>query len=385
MKILIATDWYAPTVNGVVTSVLNLEHELRKAGHDVRVLTLSESLHSHKNKTTYYEKSVKAPVYPGARAGVIKRSHYDEIIDWKPDIIHTQCEMSTYIAARKIAKKLNIPIVHTYHTVYEDYTHYFCPSKRLGKKMVAVLTKKLLKCMGSVIVPTEKVKNLITGYGVKNKIYVLPTGIDLAKFRKEYTEEDIAKLRQKHNIPKNNRIMLFLGRLAKEKNITELLEYFKRLNRQDLTFLIVGSGPYYTELQQEAKKICGDMSVIFAGMISPDQVGKYYKAADFFVNASTSETQGLTYIETLASGLPALCRSDDCIKGVVIDNVNGFQYTSFENFSLYANKMLDNADLRAKLSEGAIKTSDAYSTTLFAENAYNIYVETIKRCSRSAI
>ncbi len=381
LKILITSDWYAPTVNGVVTSVLNLENKLRELGHDVRILTLSESIHSHKKNNVYYERSVKAPVYPEARAGIMSKEHYKEILEWGPDIIHTQCEFSTYIAARKIAKKLDIPMVHTYHTVYEDYTHYFCPSKRLGRKIVSVLTRKLLKCMKAVIVPTEKVRELIAGYGVDKDIYVLPTGIDLDKYSKTYSEDEILELRRKHNIPRDNKIMLFLGRLAKEKNIPELMEYFKRLDRADLTFLIVGGGPYYDELREKAKKICGDMSVIFTGMISPEQVGKYYKSASFFVNASTSETQGLTYIETLASGLPALCRKDGCIKGVVIDNVNGFQYENYEDFSRFAAKILDNADFRASLSEGAVKTSEVYSTLSFAKKALGIYEAAIKHHS----
>ena len=156
LKVLITTDWYAPVVNGVVTSVLNLEKFLRELGHEVKVLTLSERIRSHKTENVYYVKSMPAPVYPEARVGFIKHRYYKEIVEWGPDIIHSQCEFSTYVMAQIIAHKLSIPVVHTYHTVYEDYTHYFSPSKKYGKMAVSVLTKTLMNHTDKVIVPTEE-------------------------------------------------------------------------------------------------------------------------------------------------------------------------------------------------------------------------------------
>lgn len=374
MKILIATDWYAPTVNGVVTSVLNLEKRLRERGHEVRVLTLSEKLRSHKTENTYYLHSVAAPIYPEARIGFVKHRYYKDIVAWAPDIIHTQCEFSTYIMALIIARKLKIPVVHTYHTVYEEYTHYFCPSKKLGRVMVSVLTRNLLRPVKSVIAPTEKVRDLLAGYKVHKELYVLPTGIELEKFGQSLSEEEKTALKTELNIPKNNKIMLFLGRLAKEKNVSEILDFFKRLNRPDLTLLIAGGGPYCKELKTEAENICKDLSVVFTGMIKPDNVWKYYKLGDFFVSASTSETQGLTYIEALANALPALCKKDPCINGVVKNNINGFQYETFDEFKAFAEKLTDDEAFRREMAENALKTAAAYSTEAFAENAEKIYM-----------
>ncbi|MCD7854514.1 MAG: glycosyltransferase family 4 protein [Clostridiales bacterium] len=379
MKILIATDWYAPTVNGVVTSVLNLERRLRERGHEVRVLTVSEKLRSHKTDTTYYIRSVSAPIYPEARIGFVKHRYYKEIVEWAPDIIHTQCEFSTYIMALAIAKKLQIPVVHTYHTVYEEYTHYFCPSKKLGKVVVSVLTRNLLKPVKAVIAPTEKVKNLLAEYNVHKELYVLPTGIELERFEKKLSEKEKAALRQELEIPSENKIMLFLGRLAKEKNVSEIIEYFKELNRSDVTLLIAGGGPYFKELKAEAEEKCQGLSVIFTGMIKPDDVWKYYKLGNFFVSASTSETQGLTYIEALANSLPALCRKDPCIDGVVKNNINGFQYESFDEFKTFAEKILDDEAFRKEMSEAAYETAQGYSTQIFAEKAEKIYLKALSQ------
>ena len=127
MKILITNEWYTPTINGVVISIVTLEKELKKLGHDVRILTLSNGIKSYKRDHVIYIRSIGAEkIYPGARIAFSKDNQYiEEIIEWKPDIIHTQCEFSTFRIAKHIAKKCAIPIVHTYHTVYEDYTHYF--------------------------------------------------------------------------------------------------------------------------------------------------------------------------------------------------------------------------------------------------------------------
>ncbi len=126
MKILLTTDWYKPVVNGVVTSVINLKKELEMRGHEVRVLTLSRNFESYAEEGIYYIKSLNLEkIYPNARA-VIPHAEplIQELIWWRPDVVHSQCEFMTFSYAAKIARKCNCPLIHTYHTVYEDYIHY---------------------------------------------------------------------------------------------------------------------------------------------------------------------------------------------------------------------------------------------------------------------
>ena len=147
MKILISTDAYTPMVNGVVTSVKNLKNELTKLGHEVKVLALSQTRHSYRDEDATYIGSIDfSKIYPAARVS-LKYSHnlINDLLDWKPDIIHTQSEFTTFYISRKIANKLEIPIVHTYHTLYEEYTHYFSPSKTAGKFIVRKLTRNIYK------------------------------------------------------------------------------------------------------------------------------------------------------------------------------------------------------------------------------------------------
>lgn len=132
MRVLITTDWYEPVINGVVTSVMNLSRQLRERGHEVKILTLSRTFHSYIEGDVVYAGSIGLGcIYPQARLKIPKAAgdYMEMLLEWKPDIVHSQCEFSTFFLAKRIASELHVPIVHTYHTVYEDYTHYFSPQK----------------------------------------------------------------------------------------------------------------------------------------------------------------------------------------------------------------------------------------------------------------
>jgi len=191
MKILIATDVYMPVINGVVISTFNLYEQLKLRGHEVRILTLSSNRSSKKEGDIYYVGSFPVRVYPQARMTVKPFHHYiKELIQWKPDIIHTQSEFTVCVYARQIANKADVPMVHTYHTMYEDYTHYLFPSKRVGKKAVAIMSRYTLSKAEEVIVPTNKVMGALKSYGVKSDIVEIPTGIKLDKFSVPLEDEE---------------------------------------------------------------------------------------------------------------------------------------------------------------------------------------------------
>ena len=378
MKILITSDWYTPAVNGVVTSVLNLRRELEARGHEVRVLTLSQSPRSSCRDGVTRLGSISAGlIYPGARLRTALGSRYVRaLLDWRPDIIHSQCEFSTFFLARKIAETLDIPLVHTYHTVYEDYTHYFSPIRKWGRQTVAVLTRWITARTDCVIAPTEKVRRLLEGYGVQTPIHVVPTGIDLRKFTAPVSEARLQELRRELGIPEDHLILACIGRLAEEKNVSEVLRCFARCRHDaPMTLLLVGGGPYREELEKEAKELGLGDSAVFTGMVPPQQVAEYYHLGDLFVSASTSETQGLTYIEALSSGLPALCRADECLEGVVENGKNGWQYESEEEFQTLLLRFAASPELREELRQGAVESAVKFSAEVFAQRAEQVYQE----------
>ena len=381
MRVLITTDSFTPTVNGVVTSIINLRRELTKRGHEVRVLTLSQTPHSYYESGVTYIGSVSAEkVYPGARfRSAPARKLVRDIVEWEPEIIHSQNEFSTFIIAHRMARKLGIPIVHTYHTVYEDYTHYFSPSQHLGQRMASDFSRWIIGKTSCVIVPTDKMRLLLRDYGVPGDIHVIPTGIELGKFMKPANPENIILLKQRHGIPASNLVLVFVGRLAKEKNVDELISYFSSLQRNDMTLLLVGDGPAKADLERQTEQLCLNGNVIFSGMVAQESIADYYHLGDLFVNASSSEAQGLTYIEALSSGLPALCRKDPCLDGVVIDGINGWQYNNQQEFTAYLNIFADDMQLRQSMHANTTQYVGKYSSETFAEAVENVYLNLLKQ------
>ena len=382
MKILITSDWYSPAVNGVVTSVKNLRRELERRGHQVRVLTLSQTTRSwEKDGVTYLGSIPAGLVYPGARlrtaaAGKLVRA----ILDWRPDVVHSQCEFSTFFLARRISEALNIPLVHTYHTIYEDYTHYFSPSVRFGKKAVAVFSRWVAARTDCIIAPTGKTRLLLQNYGVACPVFVAPSGIDLEPFSREADPWRGAVLRASLGIPEDRVILVFLGRLAEEKNVDELLRARKALGDKPITLLLVGDGPDRPRLENTARELgLGAPDVVFAGMVPPKQVADWYQLGDLFVSASTSETQGLTYIEALAAGVPALCRADPCLTGVIREGENGWQYRSQEDFLEKLQAFLAEPQRWESLSQNARSGAEEFSAVRFADRVEAIYREQIER------
>ncbi|MDE7244033.1 MAG: glycosyltransferase family 4 protein [Oscillospiraceae bacterium] len=377
MKILITTDWYEPVINGVVTSVLMLRRELEARGHEVRVVTLSNSIHSYKEGAVYYMGSVSANrIYPGARLKMNRtRSLLRELAAWRPDVIHSQCEFSTFRVASALSNRLGVPIVHTYHTVYEDYTHYFVPSVRVGQRVgryvVTAFSRWICGRTACIVAPTGKVEQLLRRYGVRCRIEVIPTGVDLRAFRDGADPERLAALRRKWAIPENHTILLYLGRMAKEKNLETLMEQIAGANRKDITLLLVGDGPDREKALKRAHEL--GLSVIYTGMVSHEEAPDYYRLGDLFVTASTSETQGLTYFEALAAGVPVLCRRDSCVDGVVEDGINGWQYEDGETFSRCLQTFCGSADLRRKMQNAALQSAERFSAEAFGEAAERLY------------
>lgn len=382
MKILITTDWYAPVINGVVTSVLNLTDGLRALGHEVRILTLSENLHSHtEDNVTYIGAVGVGKVYPDARLRTARAMRYfDALVRWRPDIVHSQCEISTFRLAARIADCCDAPLVHTYHTVYEDYTHYFSPSVRVGKAVVSRLSRLLLNHTDAVIVPSEKTRELLLSYGVETPLHVVPTGIDLARFTTPYPQTELAALRAALGFSPEDTVLLYLRRLAQEKHVDTLLSLLSQHELPTLKLLIVGDGPARSALEEEAAQLHLWERVRFAGMVSPEDVPAYYQLADVFISASQSETQGLTYIEAMASGLPLLCRADPCLTPFIRGSINGCLFTDAASFSEELTWLLASAQRRLEIGRAAQRTALArYNTDAFAEHVLAVYRSALRR------
>lgn len=382
MKILITTDLFTTDTNGVVTSVKNLREELVGKGHDVRVLTLSDSIHSHKDGDVYYIRSMPLAIYPNVRMPLSYRHPLiKELIEWKPDVIHSQCEFFSFQYALRISKITGAPIVHTYHTLYEQYTKYVIPSKRLGKRAVKVLSRNRLKRVSRVIVPTRKVENTLLGYGLATSMSVIPSGISLAQHKERISEEERKAKRQELGISEDKSVLVNLGRVGNEKNLEEVLRFFASAvtDNPNLVLLIVGDGPARESLEGLAVELGIEKDVIFTGMVSPSEVQKYYQLGDVFVSASTSETQGLTYIEAAANGLPLLCRKDLCLEDVIEEGENGYEYNSEEEFLERIEEIAGDEQWRANAGKRSEEIAAAFDKSAFGDAVEEVYKSVIHK------
>ncbi|GFP76817.1 glycosyltransferase family 4 protein [Clostridium fungisolvens] len=382
MKILITTDTYFPMVNGVITSVNNLYKELKRMGHKVKILTLSHSGNEEIHGDVYYLKSLGIGVYPDARIKFpLHNKLVGEIIRWNPDIIHSQTEFSMMMVSKYISNKLDIPHIHTYHTMYEDYLCYLLGGKLINKNTSAKIIKMLLNSLDSIIAPTEKAKSSLLNYGINKPIYVIPTGIDLSKFKQQVSTEEKQEIMNALNIKKEDRIIAYIGRIGQEKNISEIISFMPNLieENNNLKLLVVGGGPYLDNLKNQVISKNIEDRVIFTGMVDSNEVYKYYKIAEIFVTASTSETQGLTYLESLSSGCPVVCKYDPCIDGVIDQGKNGYTYKQELEFRKYIDRILKDDSLRYDMKKYAEIKANEYSSRIFANKVLEKYIKTISR------
>ena len=377
MKILITTDLYTTETNGVVTSVKNLSDELVARGHDVRILTVADGLHSCQIGNVFYIRSVPiGAIYPDVRMPTSYHHRLiKELIKWEPQVIHSQCEFFSFQFARYISKKTGAPIVHTYHTLYEQYATYVLPIKGVGERAVGKLSKVRLKNVQRVIAPTRKVEDTLRSYGIAAPISVVPSGIRLEQHNKRMTADERSSRRQELGISETDTVLLNIGRLGNEKNLDELVRYFAAVleYRQGLKFLIVGDGPAREGLEKLTDSLGIREYVIFTGMVPPAQVQKYYQLGDIFVSASTSETQGLTYIEAAANGLPLLCRQDPCLRDVIVLGENGYDYTDADGFRQGLDAMLDDPQWRRFAGKRSRQIAASFGKDAFGTAVEGVY------------
>ena len=389
MRVLLTTDLWRPTVNGVVRSVELLRQELNAQGHDVRVLTLSQSHQSYEEDGVTYLASMDAGrVYPGVRVRLARGAGrwLQKLADWQPEVVHSQCEFSTFLPAYHLAQRCGCPLVHTYHTVYEDYVGYLHLGKRVGRTAVVQFTLWAARRCNAMIAPTEKVRMLLTGYGVQCPVAVVPTGIDLHAFHPvQDGGADRTELRQKLGIPLQETMLLSLGRIAAEKEPGMLLDLLAAQPAAERPWLVfVGDGPARAGLEEQTRALGLSDRVRFAGMVSPEDVPRWYRAADAFVCASRSETQGLTYFEAMACGLPLLCRADPCLDGVVTDGRNGWLWRDEAEFSAALSALrAGGAAGWAALSQGSVDTAARWSSEQFVRNVVEVYQQAMTAVPRN--
>jgi len=305
------------------------------------------------------------------------------IADLNLDVIHTQTEFSIGTLGRKAAKDLNIPLIHTYHTIYEQYTHYLkAPNNHNGyvKSVIRKLSKNICNKAEAVVVPTEKVASLLKSYGVTKEIIIQPTGINLNKFE-NFDDKAITELKEKYDSLPSDKVLIFIGRVSQEKNIDEIVTLLaeERKKHSDLKLFIIGDGPAKKHIEELVDELALNDIVIFTGSVEWDKIQDYYRLGDIFVCASTSETQGLTYLEAMAARRAVLVREDECLKDFLIDGENGYTFNDKKEFSNKLTIMFSDPQKLDKLKENAYQTACKNDLIHFTANIAEVYARSIRK------
>ena len=391
MRVGIFTESYPPLVNGVSTSIVMLQRALEKEGHEVFIVTVGND----KLKYTLEEdgKILRLPsvniahlydykatsVYPIKAINIIKKMNLD--------VIHTNVEFTIGMFARVVSVQLGIPLVHTYHTMWEDYTHYI--TKNI--KVLDMVTKGAVKYLSiffgdktatELIVPTKKIYDLFKDkYNVSKNIHIVPTGIETNRFYKEnFSDKEINTLKRYLGIKRKDFVLLTVSRIAQEKSIDDLIINHRDIIKKypNMKLLIVGDGPELEDLKKLVKDINIENNVIFTGKISHKDVPKYYQLGDVFVTASTTETQGLTVVEAISASIPVVAINDGSFKNSVIDDLDGYLYNDDKEYIEYISKLYEDKTLYNRLSKQARILSNDFTSDFFAKRVLKVYETAIK-------
>ena len=389
MRIGLFSDTYPPFINGVSTSVLMLKQGLEKLGHEVYVVTINSESFCYKEE----ENILKVPgipcgIFDYRISGVYPLKALKIIKKWNLDVIHTHTEFSIGTFARLISKQYNIPLVHTYHTMYEEYIYYITKGyfSKASKKLVEYLTLFLCdKLVEELIVPTKKTYDLFKEkYKVKRDVNIIPTGIDVSRFYKENIDkEKVNELRRDLKLSRFNFNILYVGRIAKEKSIDFLINNFKDIVKKIpiAKLIIVGDGPDMKELIDLVDKNKLNRNCLFTGKVPWNEVPLYYMLSSVFVTASKSETQGLTVIEAMAASKPVVAINDESFSLVIESYKDGILFNDDKEYKDAIYMLYKDRKLRDKISLEARKTANNYSDLSYAKKVLEVYKKVINKDS----
>lgn len=379
MNIGLFTDTFMPQINGVGSSVTTLAKELRSKGHNVYIFApwAPNTVKNEDEKFVIRMPSMPFVFLKGFRVGLCYPPQtINKIRKLNLDIIHTQTEFPVGTFGRILAKAQHTPVVHTYHTMYEDYVHYIANGKLLTKNDAKKFSAVCCNSANAVIAPTEKVERTLLNYNVNRPIHIISTGISIEKFRKNnFTGEFIKNLRKENGIGEENPTILVLGRIAKEKSMDVVLKAMPRLFEKmpEARLVVVGDGPYKELLENLACELKISDKTIFTGAKPWSEIGKYYQLGDVFVTASVSETQGLTFAEAMAAGVPIVAKKDESIEGVIEDGKTGIVFEKDEDLADKIYDLLRDSKKRQEISENSLKYVESLSAEVFGDKVEALY------------
>ena len=374
MRIAIFTDSYKPQVNGVVTSIDIFTHELRRRGHSVYIFAPEIPGYAEKEPDVFRMKSIKFSNYDGYWLGLpfsLMFRDFPEV-----DIVHVHSPFSMGLAGLAYARHRKVPCVATFHTMYSEYSHYFIKNRMISdsktfRKIFKDLSWKYLRWFHNradvVIAPSDYIMKILKRKKIGKSVVIVPTGVH---FRK--SGQSKKSLRKKYGFGRNDRIMLHVGRITKEKNIEFVIDSLKHLLSDDARLVITSEGPAKEVLQKKVvdMKLAG--KVVFTGYLDEKELREFYRLSDVFVMASRTETQGLVLLDAATSGLPSVVIEAPVISDFVRSNNIGL-VAQKKDFADSVSRLLSSPALRRKFSSNCGKIIGDYSPEKCAARLLSAY------------
>lgn len=390
MNIVLFTDTYPPEINGVATSTANLRSTLIEHGHNVLVVTTNP----FDNEIRFEEDGIiRIPgvkmehLYGYRLTKPFSRTVMRRIVEFRPEVIHSQSDLSVGMFGILAARRLKVGLIYTYHTMIEDYAYYVTKGHfdRFARHAVRLFYRFRSNSFAEFIAPSEKIKDYLRTIGIDMTLPVIPTGIEFSRFSPEREDKKkTADLKKKFGILPNEVVILSLGRIAKEKSIDVLLKGYARFLKEGepfpTKFVVTGWGPAEKELKDLAVELGIEKKVVFTGKCDPSETQDYYRLGDYFVSASITETQGLTFMEAMAAHLPVLARYDDNLVGAIQDGKTGFFFYEENDFEGKLRKLLLlPPDAKQRIIDAAVQAIDVYSMEHFYQNIIEVYKRVRKK------
>ncbi|MGB9703152.1 MAG: glycosyltransferase [Candidatus Micrarchaeales archaeon] len=368
MRIAFFTDSYLPTFDGVTRAVINFRKGLEELGNEVYVFAPKQiGKKVKREKRVFYYPGIPFKPYPNYTIPILPLPPILKIKKIKPEIIHCHGIALLSFCGLQASKIFNTPCVSTFHTYFPKALHYIPFSSKLRKqtlKSIWAYTRFFLNSSDIAIAPSNFIKEKLKSIGVR-RIAVVPNGVDIKKFSKGNGK----KIRKRYGIKENEEVVLYLGRLAKEKNIDLLLKAFSLLkNEKNIKLMISGTGPEEKKLRKLARKL--NVNAIFTGFVKEEEIADFYSSCDVFCIPSSFETQGLVAIEAMASGKGVLALNSMALREV-INKKNGILFN--KDYKELSEKILIALEKKEEYREGALKTACEYSIENTTKKLLKVY------------
>jgi glycosyltransferase involved in cell wall biosynthesis len=382
MKVAVFTDTYAPQINGVVTSILTMEAEFRRMGHEVVVFCPRIKNARQSTPTVRRFHSVEFPFQREYHLSTPWSRQLKSFKDEGFDIIHAQTPFSLGFTAAFLAKRHHLPLVHTYHTYFEEYIHYIPLPRPVMSWFAEVESRRFCNRCDVVIAPSKQMKEKLLDYDISVPIEVIPTGVVTDTV---LSATEIAGFRARLGLKDDHRLLVFAGRLGLEKNVFFLLESFRAVRRtfSDIKLVIVGDGPQRAAMEEKVRRFGLEGDVVFTGYLPHREVLIAFKAATLCVFPSVTETQGLTVLESMAMGTPVVGIDAMGVGELLHNNVGGFATEgSLDGFSHATIRLLEDLSLLdQKQAQAALRAQTEYSAQALSKKLVSVYEAAIRKRS----